>query len=519
MYIPQTPPIWQTILSFQLNPTDTTATIASELLINGNALGGLLCVSIDIGQPNPEYAIGTLSGNVITFITRNCDPLNPNNTIGTFGSIHGAGAVVKITDFASIQMMVNLFNGVTGLQNIISYASPLTPVNPQDIVDKAYVDAGLLAGAPDASTTTKGLSRLSASPNVTLGNPTITIANPAVITLSAHGLTVNDEVQFTTTGALPSPITAGVTYYVISSGLTTNAFEISLTAGGAAISTLGGTQSGTHTLIKTTPVSVGVNDTRLPTSGEVLALVGNNTDIPVGSGNKYMTQTGFQKGSEIFGITSTGNDTYVVALVPAPVSYDNGRHYFVKLDVGNTGPATINFNGLGAIPIVTGISTALNTGDMIAGGIYELIYNSTGSVFQLVNPASTVLGGIIYNNGTTSYVASTASGVQNIPHGLGKIPKYVRIKAGQSISTTSVGVPVTAETVYNGTTQSSLSFYPSASNILNATQTFSLNLSQAGAGANHADGVITFDATNIIITWTLNGSATGSFLMFWEAQG
>ena len=73
---------------------------------------------------------------------------------------------------------------------------------------------------------------------------TMTIASPAVITWNAHGLAANTPIVFTTTGALPTGITAGTVYYVLSP--TTNTFNISATAGGAAINT-SGTQSGTHT--------------------------------------------------------------------------------------------------------------------------------------------------------------------------------------------------------------------------------------------------------------------------------
>src|SRR5215469_3105507 len=77
---------------------------------------------------------------------------------------------------------------------------------------------------------------------------TISIANPAVITATAHPFSVNQRVIFSTTGALPAPITAGTSYFIISTGLTANAFRISTTLGGTAISTVGGTQSGTHTV-------------------------------------------------------------------------------------------------------------------------------------------------------------------------------------------------------------------------------------------------------------------------------
>ena len=74
---------------------------------------------------------------------------------------------------------------------------------------------------------------------------TVTIASPAVFSLTAHGLAANNVVYFSTSGALPTGLTAGTAYYVISAGLTTDAFEVSATEGGAAINT-SGTQSGTH---------------------------------------------------------------------------------------------------------------------------------------------------------------------------------------------------------------------------------------------------------------------------------
>lgn len=79
---------------------------------------------------------------------------------------------------------------------------------------------------------------------------TITIASPGVATATAHGLVANDTVVFNTDGALPTGLSVDTNYYVISSGLTANAFQIALTLGGAAINTTG-SQSGTHTFLKT----------------------------------------------------------------------------------------------------------------------------------------------------------------------------------------------------------------------------------------------------------------------------
>lgn len=86
-----------------------------------------------------------------------------------------------------------------------------------------------------------------------LGSFTITIATPAVFILNNHGLVAGDTVRFTTTGTLPTGLSLNTTYYVIAGGLTSNNFEVAATAGGTAINT-SGSQSGTHTLYKTTDV-------------------------------------------------------------------------------------------------------------------------------------------------------------------------------------------------------------------------------------------------------------------------
>ena len=75
---------------------------------------------------------------------------------------------------------------------------------------------------------------------------TITIASPGVVSWTAHGLVAGDEVVFTTTGALPTGLTAGATYYVLAASIAADSFCVGTTPGGSAINTTG-SQSGTHT--------------------------------------------------------------------------------------------------------------------------------------------------------------------------------------------------------------------------------------------------------------------------------
>lgn len=78
---------------------------------------------------------------------------------------------------------------------------------------------------------------------------TVTIASPAVFTITAHGLKNGDALAFETSGTLPTGLTADTTYYVISAGLTANAFEVSTSRNGSAVNT-SGTQSGTQTAFR-----------------------------------------------------------------------------------------------------------------------------------------------------------------------------------------------------------------------------------------------------------------------------
>lgn len=75
---------------------------------------------------------------------------------------------------------------------------------------------------------------------------TMTIAAPCVVTWNAHGLPNGSTLKLSTTGALPTGLTAGTTYYVVNAA--TNTFNLAATLGGSAITTTG-SQSGTHTAI------------------------------------------------------------------------------------------------------------------------------------------------------------------------------------------------------------------------------------------------------------------------------
>jgi hypothetical protein len=98
------------------------------------------------------------------------------------------------------------------------------------------------------------LNRLYRLDNTTLGwvpvskvtaLTSISNASPGVVTLNNHNLSNGDRLTLTTTGALPTGLSTGITYYVVNK--TANTFELSLTSGGASINT-SSAGSGTHSM-------------------------------------------------------------------------------------------------------------------------------------------------------------------------------------------------------------------------------------------------------------------------------
>jgi hypothetical protein len=197
---------------------------------------------------------------------------------------------------------------------------------------------------------------------------------------------------------------------------------------------------------------------------------------------------------------------------------------YFKANTINTGAATLNVNSLGAKTIVKYVNTTLENGDIAAGMFCSLIYDGTNFVLQnpIARPAITQI-----QVGTTTKDSADASTTQNIAHGLGIIPKFVKIFAmpqvnNELITTNAQSIAITS---YNGSTQTSLSNWNTTATGGKYAQddgatgagSFTLNhLTQSGSTTTQT-GVVTFDATNIIITWTKTGSPSGVYDFMWEA--
>jgi len=75
-----------------------------------------------------------------------------------------------------------------------------------------------------------------------------------------------------------------------------------------------------------------------------------------------------------------GTDAYAITVAPIPTAYVTGQVFRFKANTANTGDATLNVNSLGAKtlkkPTASGY-TALETGDILANQLVEVMYNGT----------------------------------------------------------------------------------------------------------------------------------------------
>ena len=202
------------------------------------------------------------------------------------------------------------------------------------------------------------------------GTVTMTIASPGVMTFNAHGAANGTPVSFGTTGALPTGITAGTTYYVVATAA--NTFEVAATVGGAAINT-SGSQSGAHTAtfqgfgtVAAGNTITGVTSTATAVVVTPLLMTGSWTTLPVGSmvftsgTGTFSSGEALTVGGQLFA-QANGASATITRLPGGQMEFDN--HSFV----GTTGTKKMygcdgvnpafEFDGTTYVPIHTGMTT------------------------------------------------------------------------------------------------------------------------------------------------------------------
>lgn len=416
-------------LNQPLGASDTTIQVRGLKDSRGNLITAmpsgvaLIHVTIEPKSPTNQEIISftgiTDDGNgvvTLTGVTRNLNPVSPFTAL-TADVPHANNSTCVISNNPQIFQDVVMTNEARTVTAVVTFgASPVIPtgVNPTDAVNKSQLDATVAGTVPSASTTVLGSVRVATDPTKTLGTATMTIASPCVVTLNSHALTANDTIRFTTTGALPTGLVVGTTYYVISTGLTANTFQLASTLGGSAINT-SGSQSGTHTLYRTTPYAVNDQDTRLPPSNPTnlymtqASMVGVVTPYAGSSApsgwlicdGSAVSRTTY---ASLFAITST---TFGVGDGSTTFNLPDLRS---RIPVGaGTGTKVATFSSRSSNVItVTGLSNALNNEFQTGQAV---VYNTSGSVITGLTNATTYY--VVRISNTTFSLATTLANAQN----------------------------------------------------------------------------------------------------------
>jgi hypothetical protein len=109
-----------------------------------------------------------------------------------------------------------------------------------------------------------------------------------------------------------------------------------------------------------------------------------------------------QQNSEFNYGAVSGTNALTVSMRVAPIGYQAGAVYFIKIASNNTGSVTININSLGAKSIrkmKNGVLSNLDANDLITGAIVQIVYD--GTLFQVI--------GISNNTDRTAWTPTNVS--------------------------------------------------------------------------------------------------------------
>ena len=166
----------------------------------------------------------------------------------------------------------------------------------------------------------------------------------------------------------------------------------------------------------------------------------------------------------------------------------------------------------------TGYNSSTNklvdAADVSAAASSGKIVRATGTALPALSGAS--LTGVLKSvtAGVSSYDMATASGTQNIAHGLGVTPSYVRVTAvGLGGGTTgnlifAIGTNSSGNAQIGNNSGTALSY---------AHSDTSGYLSLIASNTGSTTAIITANATNIVLSWTKSGTPTGTAYLMWEA--
>lgn len=338
-------------------PTTSVATVAKAGTIVATKSTTAITAALDIPIQGVRSEPTTDTGSTVTVYALDND-LKVGDYVSTSFSTGGGVTDDNYSGFDSVEAPVKVTEAAT---NYFRYTvgGPTFAPDSANVYELAYVaDAG--------STTTSANARIRIDKNNIrfINNVSITVSTGLLTTPAAHGLAANNMVTLYTTGTLPTGLTAGTTYYVISSGLTTTQFKLSATLGGAAL-TLSGSAGSGHGLYKVAYADITANVVSVDFSRVADNQIIVTTDGTLGGASavgRKVTLSGFpDPGSSYRAASNT-------AINIEKISY-----------VANATSAIVTFKTPHGLDEVDDIGSRLRVGNAIASAPYSTDVDTTGT--------------------------------------------------------------------------------------------------------------------------------------------
>jgi hypothetical protein len=222
--------------------------------------------------------------------------------------------------------------------------------------------------------------RLGAADTSTSATVTITIAAPGVVTWSSNPLSTGTPVVFSTTGALPTGITAGTTYYAVV--VTASTFQIATSFANAiaatpTVVTTSGSQSGTHTIRRgAIAQTLSVQDTLSTGSLENI----DGADFVIRGSRSIGNKPG---GSIIFQVAPAGSSGTAQNALSTALTINSNQTATLARTNGTDSAVDLQFAG------------TANTGWWSPGGTTALIASFAGTRMMDIRSQ-----GVSFSNGT-----------------------------------------------------------------------------------------------------------------------
>ena len=238
---------------------------------------------------------------------------------------------------------------------------------------------------------------------------------------------------------------------------------------------------------------------------------------------------GAARGAFVYAADSSGSDAYAVTNTVPVTSLYNGLVLRFKAGTANTGPATFAPDGLTAHAIVKNYNQPLQTGDIVAGQMVEVVYDETNTQWQMLSPVAkspqrlieTVAGDTTVSSPTTTEttaISATIPGGQMGTKGMIRVRFKATYDDGSSNTSLTIKVKIGSTTLVN---------YPNATGtettgkiweviILNnsnaAVQTSVAQVVGTGVVSSVGATVDTSSDFTVSVTMTLAGSSSGAYI-------